>query len=121
MLGNIYQTQSGKDFMQGEEASNTLMNFCIFSMDSVNPKVVYTAALVLFNHILTYKRDRSFIDEECNKALAKITHIISDPNLVDAEALMGLLMCECRIVYKSKVSWDFVNKQLQPKFKQNHD
>jgi len=25
MLGNIYQTDSGKDYMQGEEATNSLM------------------------------------------------------------------------------------------------
>lgn len=61
MLGNIYQTNSGKDFMQGEEASNALINFCTFSFDSINPKVVFTASIVLFNHILCFKRDKSLL------------------------------------------------------------
>ena len=63
MLGNIYQTDSGKDFMQGEDASASLMNFCTFSFESVNPKVVFTAAVLLFNHFLTYKRDKQLIKE----------------------------------------------------------
>ena len=64
MLGNIYQTDSGKEFMQGEEAGTTLMNFCNFSFDSVNPKVVFTAAVVLFNHILTSKREKHLMKEQ---------------------------------------------------------
>lgn len=61
MLGNIYQTDSGKDYMQGEDASQGLINFCVFSFDSINPKVVFTAAVVLFNHVLCFRRDKSLI------------------------------------------------------------
>jgi len=61
MLANIYQTDSGKDYMQGEDASNALINFCTFSLDSVNPKVVFTAAVVIFNHVLCFKRDRAIL------------------------------------------------------------
>lgn len=61
MLANIYQTDSGKDFIQGEDASNALLNFCTFSLDSVNPKVVFTAAVVIFNHILCFRREKSLL------------------------------------------------------------
>lgn len=49
MLGNIYQTPSGIGFMQEEDASASLINFCKFSLSSINPKVVFHAAVVLFN------------------------------------------------------------------------
>lgn len=58
MLANIFQTDTGREFLQGEEVSNSLLNFCTFSFDSVNPKVVFTSAVVMFNHILCFKRDK---------------------------------------------------------------
>ena len=47
--------------MQGEDASNALLNFCNFSLDSVNPKVVFTAAVVIFNQVLCFKREKPLI------------------------------------------------------------
>lgn len=35
--------------MQGDDASAGLINFCAMSLSSINPKVVFTAAVVLFN------------------------------------------------------------------------
>jgi hypothetical protein len=61
MLANIYQTDSGKDFMQGEDAANALLNFCNFSLDSVNPKVVFTAAVAIFNQVLCFKREKALV------------------------------------------------------------
>jgi hypothetical protein len=61
MLGNIYQTESGKDYVQGLDANTALIDFCVFSFDSINPKVVFTAAVVLFNHVLCFKREKSLI------------------------------------------------------------
>jgi len=58
MLGNVYQTSPGKEFMQGEEASEGLIKFCTYSFLSINPKVVFTAAIVLFNQVLCFKRDK---------------------------------------------------------------
>jgi thioredoxin 1 len=121
MLGNIYQTQSGKDFMQSEDMSKALMDFCTFSIDSVNAKVVFTAAVVLFNHVLTYKRDRALIDGHCKQALVKIGQVITDPLLKDPEALSALLLCECRILWKNSTCWEFAAKSLSPHFKSNHD
>lgn len=99
MLGNIYLTDSGKDFMQGEEASNSLMNFCSYSFGSVNPKVVFTSAIVLFNHVLCFKRDKSLLNAEIEKALTKISEKLSDSTFTDPEGLIGLLLCECRMLY----------------------
>ena len=121
MLGNIYLTDTGKEFMQGDDASNSLINFCIFSFDSVNPKVVFTAAVVLFNHILTFKRDKSVLKEPLERALTKINQVITDPLLTDIEALLGLLLCECRIIYQNKHAFEFIINQSEPNFKKNHD
>lgn len=120
MLANIYQTDSGKDFMQGEEASATILNFCTYSFGSVNPKVVFTAAILMFNHILCFKRDKSLLNELLEKALATISEKLGDDKLVDPEALSGLLLCECRIVYQNRHAVDFVNDKLEPQFRKNH-
>ena len=119
MLANIYQTDSGKDFMQGEDASNALLNFCCFSMDSVNPKVVFTAAVVIFNHVLCFKRDKSLILEALKAAILKISQIITDPLLTDNEALLGLLLCECRIFYMNKFTSEFAKEKVAG-FRENH-
>lgn len=58
MLGNIYQTEAGKDFIQGLDQGTSLLNFITFSFESVNPKVVLVAAQVFFNHMLTFKGDK---------------------------------------------------------------
>jgi hypothetical protein len=57
MLANIYQTDSGKDFIAGKDASLVMLDFLTFSFDSVNPKVIYTASVAMFNHFLTFKGD----------------------------------------------------------------
>lgn len=49
MLGNLYITNAGKEFMQGEDPRGQMFDFCNFSFDSVNPRIVFTAAVVLFN------------------------------------------------------------------------
>jgi hypothetical protein len=40
-----------------KEQSDSLIKFCEYSLTSSNPKTVFTAAVVAFNHVLTYKRD----------------------------------------------------------------
>ena len=45
-------------------------------MGSSNPNTVFTAAVVLFNHVLTYKRDLSKINNYLFGALQKTIEII---------------------------------------------
>ena len=99
MLGNIYQTNSGKDFIQMKDASSTLINFCTYSLNSINPKVVFTAAVVLFNHVLCFKRDKDQIHLDLEKTMLEIIKVIADESVVDPTAVLGLLLCECRILY----------------------
>jgi len=119
MLANIYQTDSGKDYMQGEDASNALINFCTFSLDSVNPKVVFTAAVVIFNHVLCYKRDKSVLKNALESVITKIYETITDPLLTDNEALLGLLLCECRIFFMNKSACEFAKDSVAG-FRENH-
>lgn len=72
MLSNMYLTESGKDFMQGQDASRILIDFCTFSLDSVNPKVVFHAAVLLFNQVLCFKREKSLINEDLYLSVQKI-------------------------------------------------
>ena len=39
------------------ERGKALIEFCNKSFSSCNPKVVYHAALVLFNYLLTFEKD----------------------------------------------------------------
>jgi hypothetical protein len=120
MLGNIYQTSSGKDFIQGDDASQSLINFCTFSFSSINPKVVFTAAVVLFNHVLCYKRDKNILFPQLEKALLKINEVFADQTLVDPTAVLGLLLCECRILYQNKRICEFITEKEEDIFKKNH-
>jgi len=63
MLGNIYQTPSGVEFIGDTQMSDSILRFCEFSLGSKNPKTVFTASVVIFNHVLTYKRDFKYINK----------------------------------------------------------
>jgi hypothetical protein len=86
----------------------------------VHPKVVYTAAILLFNHVLCFKRESSLLQNSLEKAMIKITEIISIKELVDVEAVIGLLMCECRILYGNKNMCEFVMNKIENNFKNTH-
>lgn len=66
MLGNIFQTQAGNDFISGADRAASLLDFCVFSFASVNPKVVTTASQVYFNHLLAHKSDNETMQRALN-------------------------------------------------------
>ena len=99
MLGNIYQTNTGLEFIHEAEHSAQVIQFCEYSFGHVNPKVVYTAGVVLFNHMVTYKRDLSHINEHLFNAVMKIMEVIGD--VQDKDAAMALLLAETRMIYKN--------------------
>ena len=65
----------------------------------MNPKVVYTAGVVLFNHIVTYKRDFAAINDHCFNAIMKIMEIMNE--IKDKDAMTALLLAETRMIYKN--------------------
>lgn len=99
MLGNIYQTNTGLEFIHEAEHSAQVIQFCEYSFGHVNPKVVYTAGVVLFNHMVTYKRDLSHINEHLFNAVMKIMEVIGDAQ--DKDAAMALLLAETRMIFKN--------------------
>ena len=84
----------------------------LFSFDSINPKVVFTSAVVLFNHLLCYKRDKKDLFDLLKSGLKKINDLLLDSTLTDIEAVMGLLLCECRMLYQNKDLCEFVEKEF---------
>lgn len=106
--------------MQEKDNTQSLINFCVFSFDSVNPRVVFTAAVVLFNTILCYKGNKSTLLPQIQNAVEKIVETISREELVDVEALMGLLLCECRLVYQNRDICQYVLETYDKKFKESH-
>jgi uncharacterized protein YhhL (DUF1145 family) len=57
-LANLYQTPQGKSAMQNVDRGTELIDFCTKSFTSCNDKVIYHAALVLFNHVLCFEADK---------------------------------------------------------------
>ena len=78
----------------------------------MNPKVVYTAGVVLFNHMVTYKRDLSRINDNLYNAILKIMEVIVD--VTDKDAAMALLLAETRILFKNQ---DLLSKIIEIKDK----
>lgn len=79
--------------------SSQVIQFCEYSMSSKNPKTVFTAAVVLFNHVLTYKRDFKAINQYLFTAIQTIMETI--PTVYDPESLNAILLSEIRIIYKN--------------------
>ena len=112
MLGNIYQTQTGIEFISEPNNGSQIIQFCEYSLGSVNPKTVFTAAVVLFNHVLTYKRDLRQINQYLENFLMKVVENLH--KITDNDALNAILLCEIRIIYKDA---DVLTKVLQMKDK----
>lgn len=55
ILANIFTTASGKKALEDIEHARMLVDFCNKSFGSCNVKVVYHAALVLFNYLLVFE------------------------------------------------------------------
>jgi len=49
-----------------------------------------------------------------------INEVIADPALTDVEAVMGLLLCECRILYHNKGICELITEKKEDVFKKNH-
>lgn len=82
--------------------SIALVEFCTVSFNSCNPKVVATASMVLFNHLLCYQSpDRSNIESALNTAIESISHRLRDEDIAnEKDTLVAMILCECRILYR---------------------
>jgi len=82
-----------------------MLDFCSYSMGSSNPKTVFTAAVVVFNHVLTYKRDISSLTTSLLNLVKTIIEILAGAfkagGLTDPEALNAILLAETRMLYKN--------------------
>lgn len=56
-MANFFATNKGRAVMQDVERGKALIEFCNMSFASCNSKVVFTAALVLFNYLLAFEGD----------------------------------------------------------------
>ena len=103
-----------------KDASSSLISFCTYSLQSINPKVVFTAAVVLFNHVLCFKREKDLLYGDLEKTMMEIVRIIADDTLMEPTAVLGLLLCECRILYMNKKMCEFITEKKEDIFKKNH-
>ena len=105
MLGNIYQTASGRDFVMEDHASSSILDFCSYSLGSSNPKTVHTAAVLLFNHILCYKRDINSLCKQLVNVIMTIIEILAGAykagSTLDNDSITAMLLCEIRMLYKN--------------------
>ena len=89
MLANMYQTQTGLDYVMDEDPSSQIIQFCEYSLQSKSPKTVATAGIVAFNHVLTYKRDMKTINQYLESYFKACMETIAQQ---DPEALVTLLL-----------------------------
>ena len=59
MSANFYATNTGANYAMLNGPSKNILQFLKNSFSSAHPKVVFTAAIVLFNHVMLYRRDVS--------------------------------------------------------------
>ena len=99
MLGNIFQTQTGLDFIMEKEPATQLIQFCEYSLQSKNPKTVFRAAVVVFNLVLTYKRDFASINGALESYLKAVIENLGD--MTESESILAVVLSEVRIIYKN--------------------
>lgn len=88
--------------MQNLDKGNEMIDFCAKSFSSCNEKVVYHAAMVLFNYVLCFESDnKKNLQPALEKAMKQIDEVLGDMDMVDQDTLKALLLCECRILYKN--------------------
>jgi hypothetical protein len=73
---------------------------------------LYTAGVLLFNHLVTYKRDLSLINDELFSAIMKIMEVLVD--LTDKDAATAILLAETRAIYQNQ---DLLTKVVEMKEK----
>lgn len=78
------------------------------------------AAILLFNHLLCFKREKQLLHALLERALFKIQEVLLDPATTDVEAVCALLMCECRILYLNKYLCELITAKNEAAFKEAH-
>lgn len=78
MLGNIFLTDVGKEYMMQEEKTRELIKFVEASIKSVNLKVVFHSAMVLFSSFLCFKKDKKLIETDSKAVIVKISNLLVD-------------------------------------------
>ena len=97
-----------------------LIDFCAKSMNSCNPKVVYHAAIYIFNHLLCWEKEKMteltpLLQNAVVAICAAMTEEEKSPALgkaEDSETLNALLLCLCRILYKNFQVCTWVEKEI---------
>jgi len=86
--------------MRDKEPATAIINFCEYSIGSINPKVVSTAAIVLFGLIVTFKGEPSTISNALFAFLLKAQDIL--PTITDKEVALNVMLAEIRIMFGNK-------------------
>ena len=100
MAGNLYATNIGANYAMLNGPSKNILQFLKNSLSSAHSKVVFTAAIVLFNHVMLYRRDISTLTPLLKSALQAI--LITLGRIEADDARLALLLAEVRIIYKNK-------------------
>jgi hypothetical protein len=108
--------------MQNLDKGEDLIEFCSKSFLSCNEKVVYHAALVLFNYILCYENDnKKPLQMVLEVAMKSIDEVLGNINMVDLDTLKALMLCECRILYKNSTMCAWVEEHFKLFFTETHN
>ena len=89
-------------------------------MRSCNPKVVYHAAIYIFNQLLCWDKEKKLeLTDLLKNAVVAICEAMTEEQKApalgkadDAETLNALLLCLCRIMYKNFEVCTWVEKEI---------
>lgn len=101
MMVNIYQTEAGIYYASKKDHSEEIINFCIFSLDSIDEKIVLSAIIILYNHVMTYQGDFEPMNDFLLKAIIRIVELLPTygHRLVNKHTVMVTLLAEARMLY----------------------
>ena len=104
-----------------------LIEFCIASMKSINPKVIQHASYLLFNYILCYQGTKKTLVEYLQKAMKAIDDVLSEVEELpalgkgeDVDATNALLLTECRIMYDNIDLCMWIEEDFKLFFSETH-
>ena len=89
MLGNLYATEFGVNYMKKATPARKVIKFCIFCLKSMRDNIVGTAAKIIYNHLIKVKDDL----EEVGDVLVEVCLEVIErfPKIMEHETIKTLL------------------------------
>ena len=99
MVGALHSTNTGASYSNLIDISKAVILFLKNSFCSASPKVVATAAAVLFNHLVRNKKDLSELTQHLKISIQEALLALNKAE--DDGARLALLLVEAKIIHRN--------------------